>query len=204
MGFCLKTACRFTTHASKSNLAGMKPGTYYIKENKTHSHRYLKLCLSPKVALLAPLGLLVSQNIVVGWKAIIQQLEEHWAAGATEPEVVAAQAAGLPELAERVMKTPYATTPMQSTCRCTWIDLDDKEVKELEGGEEGDIMILQCLEDSIGHQRGEIGMWATDARYITLHGGVQALHWAKFTFTSSMTSRLDPGACLEDYAQGLP
>ncbi len=82
------------------------------------------------------------------------------------------------------MKTPYATTPMRSTCRRTWIDLDDEEVGELEGGEEGDIMILQCLEDSIGRQRGEIGMWATDARYITLHGGVEALNWARFTFAS--------------------
>ncbi len=102
------------------------------------------------------------------------------------------------------MKTPYATTPMRSTCRRTWIDLDDEEVEELEGEEEGDIMILQCLEDSIGCQRGEIGMWATDARYIMLDGGVEALHWARFTFAYSMTSRLDPGAHLEDYAQGLP
>ena len=60
MGFCLKTTCLFTTHASKLNLAGMKPGTYYVKENKTHSHRYSKLCLSPDAALLAPSGLLVS------------------------------------------------------------------------------------------------------------------------------------------------
>ena len=90
----------------------MKPGTYYVKENETHSYRYSKLCLSPEAALLAPLGLLVSQNNILGWKAILQQLEDHWAIGATEMEVVATQAAGLPELVNQVMKIPYATMPM--------------------------------------------------------------------------------------------
>ncbi len=36
----------------------VEPGTYYAKENKTHSHRYFELCLSPEVVLLAPLDLL--------------------------------------------------------------------------------------------------------------------------------------------------
>ncbi len=34
---------------------------------------------------------------------------------------------------------------------------------------------LQRLEDSVGLLRGEMGVCAQDARYLTLHGGVGAL-----------------------------
>jgi hypothetical protein len=64
---------------------------------------------------------------------------------------------------------------MQSVHCCTWLDLEGKEVEVLVGAQEEGIDLLQCLEDSIGHLRGEMGMWAVDAQYLTLHGGVGAL-----------------------------
>jgi hypothetical protein len=39
----------------------------------------------------------------------------------------------------------------------------------------GGVDPLQCLEDSISHLRGEIGVWASDAQYLTLHGGMGTL-----------------------------
>jgi hypothetical protein len=72
-------------------------GAYYVKENEAHG--YTKVCLTANAASLAPEGLLESCNNVGGWKAIIRQLEDQLAAGEVEPEVVAAQVAGLMEFA---------------------------------------------------------------------------------------------------------
>ena len=36
--FCLKTDCRFTTHATKSYLPRMVAGGYYVKQNDTHGY----------------------------------------------------------------------------------------------------------------------------------------------------------------------
>jgi hypothetical protein len=74
----------------------MRTGAYYVKGNDTHG--FSEPCLSPKAAALAPPGLLMSRSKVVGWKAIIRQLEDQWTARTMEPEVVVAQAAGLSEL----------------------------------------------------------------------------------------------------------
>jgi hypothetical protein len=114
---------------------------------------------------------------VGGWKAIIHQLEDQLAAGEVEPKVVAAQAAGLTEFANQVLKTPYATTPMRAMhCRAR-SELDDNAVKVVEEVRPGgvDSNALQHLEDSVGHLRGKLGVCAEDARYLTLHGGVCAL-----------------------------
>jgi hypothetical protein len=43
------------------------------------------------------------------------------------------------------------------------------------GNNEGFLTLLQRLEDSIGHMRGEMGVWSSDARYLTLHGGLVML-----------------------------
>ena len=37
------------------------------------------------------------------------------------------------------------------------------------------LTLLQRLEDSIGHMRGELGVWSSGARYLTLHGGMVTL-----------------------------
>ena len=110
--FCLKTECHFTMHATKSYLPKIVAGGYYVKQNNTHS--YSELCLSPEAAALAPEGLLQAPNSVAAWKFIIWQLEDQLSEGATEPDVVAAQPAGLAEFALRVLKTPYNTTPCQA------------------------------------------------------------------------------------------
>ncbi len=110
--FCLKTPCRFSSHAAKSYLGRLVEGAYYVKENE--AHWYAELRLSPEAASLAPGGLLESRNNVGGWKAIIRQLEDQWMAGEVESAVVVAQGAGLTGFAERFLKTPYATTPMRS------------------------------------------------------------------------------------------
>ncbi len=81
--FCLKTQCRFTMHATKSNLPRMVKGGYYVKENNTHG--YSELCLSPEATALAPKGLLQTPNSITAWKAIIRQLEDQLTEGATEP-----------------------------------------------------------------------------------------------------------------------
>ena len=99
-------------HATKSYLPKMVAGGYYVKQNNTHS--YSELCLSPEAAALAPEGLLQAPNSVAAWKFIIWQLEDQLSEGATEPDVVAAQSAGLAEFALRVLKTPYGTTPCRA------------------------------------------------------------------------------------------
>ena len=88
----------------------MVKGGFYVKENDTHG--YSKLRLLPEASALVPEGLFQTPHGVSTWKSIIRQLEDQLAEGATEPEVIAAQAMGLSEFALRVLKTPYATTPM--------------------------------------------------------------------------------------------
>jgi hypothetical protein len=56
-------------------------------------------------------------------------------------------------------------------------ELDDDKVEvvgEVRAGSV-DSDALQCLEDSVGHLRGELGVCAEDARYLTLHGSIGAL-----------------------------
>jgi hypothetical protein len=165
----------FSTHTSKSHLGKLVARAYYVKENEAHG--YTKVCLTDKVALLAPEGLLESRNNVGGWKAIIRQLEDQLAAGEVEPEVAAAQAAGLTEFANQVLKTPYATTLMRATGHRMRSESDDKEVEVMGEVRAGgiDSNALQRLEDSVGHLRGELGVCAEDACYLTLHGGIGAL-----------------------------
>ncbi len=171
--FCLKTACRFTTHASKSNLGRMTPGAYYVRENNAYA--YAEIYLSPKAAALAPSGLLASHNTTVEWKAIIRQLEDQLAAGVENPEEVAAQAEGLAGFAERALKTPYATPPMLANrCRAC-LDVEDEEGSLLFTDAGVERTLLQRSEDSVGLLWGELGVCTWNARYITLHGGVGAL-----------------------------
>ena len=116
---------------------------------------------------------------MTGWKAIFRQLEDQLAAGqgGTEEEVEA-QAVGLAGFAERVLKTPYAITPMRGARRRVRMLGDDKE-DELDPQESinagGVTDLLQQLEDSVAHLRGELGIHPPESRYITLHGGVGAL-----------------------------
>ncbi len=166
-------ACQFTTHASKSNLGQMTPGAYYVRENDTYA--YAEICLSPEAAALAPSGLLASHNTTVGWKAIIHQLEDQLAAGVENIEEVATQAEGLAGFAERALKTPYATTPMLANRRRARLDVEDEEGSLLFTDAGVKRALLQRLEDSFGLLRGELGVCAPNACYITLHGGVGAL-----------------------------
>jgi hypothetical protein len=71
--FCLKSGCRFTSHAAKSSLGRLQPGAYYVKANDAHA--YSELCLSAVAAALAPGGLLSSRNNMSGWKAIFRRLK---------------------------------------------------------------------------------------------------------------------------------
>ena len=113
--FCLKKGCRFTTHAAKSSLGRLLPGAYYVKENNAYAPS--ELCLTAAAAALAPEGLLRSRNNMAGWKTIVRQLEDQSAAGVAEThEEVDAQAVGLAGYAERILKTPYAVTPLQLSC----------------------------------------------------------------------------------------
>ncbi len=77
--------------------------------------------------------------------------------------------------AEQALKTPYATTPMLANHRRVRLDVEDEEGSLLftDAGEER--ALLQRLEDSVGLLRGELGVCAPNARYITLHGGAGAL-----------------------------
>ena len=125
-------------------------GAYYIKE--TEAHGYTNLSFLPNAASLAPAGLLESRNNVGEWKAIIRQVEDQWSAGEVEPVVAKAQAAGLTEFPDRVLKTLYTTTPMRLVCCCTREESDDNEVEVVEegpaGANRGDT--LQRLRDTIG------------------------------------------------------
>jgi hypothetical protein len=51
--------------------------------------------------------------------------------------VAKAQAAGLMEFVDWVLKTPYTTTPMRLVCCCTREELDDDEVEVVEEGSTG-------------------------------------------------------------------
>jgi len=93
-------------------LGRLHPGAYYVKENDAHA--YSELCLTAEAAALAPGGFLSSRNNMPGWKAIFRQLGDQAAAGEVgSEEEVAAQAVGLVGFAERVLKTPYAVTPLR-------------------------------------------------------------------------------------------
>ena len=149
-----------------------------MKEND--SHGYSKLYLSGEAARLAPEGLLERRNNVPGWKAVIRQLEDQLAAGPPETQQAATdQAEGLMGFADRMLKTPYATTPMRPTRRRQHDEVGDDDEDNEEGGGSGrneDVLtLLQRLEDSIGHMRGELGVWSSEARYLTLHGGLVTL-----------------------------
>jgi predicted nucleic acid-binding Zn-ribbon protein len=149
-----------------------------VKEND--SHGYSDLYLSGEAARLAPEGLLGRRNNVPGWKAVIRQLEDQLAAGPPETQQAAAdQAEGLMGFANRMLKTPYATTPMRPTRRRQRDEVGDDDEVSVEGGGSGlneDVLaLLQRLEDSIGHMRGELGVWSSEARYLTLHGGMVTL-----------------------------
>jgi hypothetical protein len=63
-------------------------GAYYVREND--SYAYSELFLSPEAGTLAPPEVLWGINNLLGWKAIIQQLEDQLAAGVAEPVVAAA------------------------------------------------------------------------------------------------------------------
>ena len=117
----------------------------------------------------------------MGWKAIIRQLINQLAAGEVAPAEAAAMGAGLSEFAGRVLRTPYAITPMRASRRQVRMSVDDSDDGASEGGgvdgSGSDVgpSTLQRLEDSIGLLRGELGVCAQGARYLTLHGGVGAL-----------------------------
>jgi hypothetical protein len=145
--FCLKTRCKFASHASRSHLGVLELGAYYVREND--SHGYTEVCLPAEAAALATKELLESSNNVGGWKAIIRQLVDQSAAGEVEPQEEAARAAGLAEFANRVLKTPFATTPMRATRRRGAYDSDDDdEAVGVAVGADSDA--LQHLEDSVG------------------------------------------------------
>ena len=73
------------------------------------------------------------------------------------------------------MKTPYATTPMRVTLGRAHKSEDNEEEELVVSIEAGEQTLLQQLEDSVGHLRGELGVCSPNSRYITLHGGVGAL-----------------------------
>jgi len=175
--FCLKRECRFTSHAAKSNLGRLHPGAYYVKENDAHT--YSELCLMAGAVALAPGWLLSSRNNMSGWKAIFRQLEDQVAAGKVgSEEEVTAEAVGLAGFAERVLKTPYAVMPLRRTRRrvCTNGDDEEDDLDPQESTNVGGVTdLLQWLEDSVAHLRGELGIQPPESRYITLHGGVGAL-----------------------------
>ncbi len=96
------------------------------------------------------------------------------------PKEEEARGVGLAEFANRVLKTPHATTPMRPTRGGRAEAGDGSEEDEVEapsvfgtGGD--DPTALQRLEDSVGLLHGELGVCGQDARYLTLHGGVGAL-----------------------------
>ena len=128
---------------------------------------------------LAPKGLLRSRKDMAGWKASVRQLEDQSAAGVAEMhEEVAAQAVGLAEFAEQVLKTPYAVTLLRPSRRRARMDEDREEDDPAVLGPTnvgGVWDLLQRLEDSVAHLRGELGIHPPESRYITLHGGVGAL-----------------------------
>jgi hypothetical protein len=155
----------------------LEQGAYYVKESR--SHGYCKLfSSSDEAAKLAPEGLLEGHNNVPGWKAVICQLEDQLAAEPMTEQAAADQAKGLLDFADRILKTPYTPTPMQPARRCQHNSLEDgKDAKDAGGRNNNDNVttLLQRLEDSIDHMRGELEVWAMDAQYLTLHKGMASL-----------------------------
>ena len=100
-------------------------------------------------------------------------------AGPTTRQAPADQAEGLLGFADRMLQAPYAPTPMRPTHCCQHDVLEEDGEDSKEGGgsgnNEGILTLLHRLEDSIGHMCGEMGVWSSDARYLTLHGGLVTL-----------------------------
>ena len=112
------------------------------------------------------------------WKAIICQLENQLAVGPTTEQAAAVQVEGLLDFADRMLKTPYAATPMRPSRRRQHDLLEDgNDVKDGRGSKNSDdvMSLLQRLGDSIGRMQGKLGVWTADARYLTLHGGMASL-----------------------------
>jgi hypothetical protein len=103
-----------------------------VKESD--SHGYCKLFLSSEAAKLAPEGLLEGHNNVPCWKAIIRQLEDQLAAGPLTEQAAADQAEGLLGFADRMLKTPFAPTPMRPSRRRQHDLLEDGKDAEDGGG----------------------------------------------------------------------
>ena len=113
-----------------------------------------------------------------GWKAVIRQLEDQLAAGPMRGKAAADQAEGLLDFANRMLKTPYAATPMRPSRRRQHDALEVEDDTKEDGGTNNRnnvLSLLQRLEDSMVHMRGELGVWVKDARYLTLHGGLLSL-----------------------------
>jgi len=166
--FCLKTRCGFTSHSTKSYLSKLK-----------------------EAAKLAPEGLLEGRNNVPGWKAVIRQLEDQLAAGPpTTQRAAADHAEGLMGFADRMLKTPSAPTPMRPPRRRQHDDMEDDDAEEEGNGEggndEGILTLLQRLEDSIGHLRGERG--SVRRRLVTSPSTGGWCRWVRTTTTSTRTS----------------
>ena len=94
-------------------------------------------------------------------------------------QATADQAEGFLGFTDRMLQAPYAPSPMCPTHRRQHDALEEDGEDDEEGGgsgnNEGILTLLQCLEDSIGHMRGEMGVWSSDARYLTLHSGLVTL-----------------------------
>ena len=78
-------------------------------------------------------------------------------------QAAADQAEGLLDFADRILKTLYTPTPMGPSRRCQHDSLEDgKDAKDSggRGNNNNDMTLLQRLEDSIGHMRGKLGVWA--------------------------------------------
>ncbi len=82
------------------------------------------------------------------------------------------------DFADRMLKTPYAATPMRPSRHHKYDLLEDGDDAEDSGRSENDIdvmSLLQRLEDSTGRIQGKLGVWMVDACYLTLHGGMASL-----------------------------
>ena len=101
---------------------------------ESESHGYCKLFLSSEAAKLAPEGLLEGHNNVPGWKAVICQLEDQLATGPMTEQAAANQVEGLLDFADRMLKTPYAPTPMRPSRRQQHNSLEDGEDAKDGGG----------------------------------------------------------------------
>ena len=100
--------------ASRPNvdLPPTPPRTTYPGWSRGISTSRRTIFLSSEAGKLAPEGLLQSRNNMPGWKTVICQLEDQLATGPTMEQAAAVQAEGLLDFADRMLKTPYAATPM--------------------------------------------------------------------------------------------